>query len=303
MVKLLKYLKMYTKESILGPLFKLLEASFELIVPLVVAALIDNGIKNGDKPYVFKMCILLILLAAIGFVFSVTAQYFAAKAATGFAKSVKHDLFNNIQNLSYSEIDTLGTSTMITRMTSDMNQVQQGINLTLRLLLRSPFVVFGAMIMAFAIDYKQALIFAVTIIILSVVVFGIMLWSIPRYRNVQRALDKVTGLTRENLSGVRVVRAFGLEEKEKNTFQDKNNILTGLQQKVGSVTALMNPATYVFLNIGIIILIYSGAINVNSGRLTQGEVVALYNYMTQILVELVKLANLILNITRSIACG
>ncbi len=303
MKKLLRYLKQYTKESILGPLFKLLEATFELLVPLVVAALIDNGIKYNDTGYIIKMCLTLVLLAVVGFISSVTAQYFAAKAATGFAKSVKHDLFKNIQELSYSEIDTLGTTTMITRMTSDMNQVQQGINLTLRLLLRSPFVVFGAMVMAFTIDARQALIFAVVILFLSIVVFGIMLWSIPQYRGVQRLLDKVLGLTRENLNGLRVIRAFGLEQKEIDNFRSRNQKLTSTQQRVGTITSLMNPATYVILNMGIVILIYSGAVKVNSGTLTQGQIVALYNYMSQILVELVKLANLILNITRSVACG
>ncbi|MCR4903495.1 MAG: ABC transporter ATP-binding protein/permease [Butyrivibrio sp.] len=303
MRKLLVYLKPYTKETILAPLFKMLEASFELIVPLVVAALIDKGIAGKDTGYMLKMGLILVLLAAVGFVSSITAQYFAAKASAGFAKIVRHELFNNIQSLSYSQIDELGTSTMITRMTSDMNQVQQGVNLTLRLLLRSPFIVFGAMIMAFTISVKEALIFVVTIPLLSVVVFGIMLWSIPKYKIVQEKLDRVLGLTRENLEGVRVIRAFGNEEKEKATFFAGNNELTNIQKHVGSVTALMNPLTYVILNMAICYLIYTGAISVQAGILTQGSVVALYNYMSQILVELVKLANLILNITRAVACG
>ncbi|WP_408071021.1 ABC transporter ATP-binding protein [Butyrivibrio sp. JL13D10] len=303
MIKLLKYLKMYSLEAVLGPLFKLLEATFELIVPLVVAAIIDNGIKNSDKPYVIKMSMVLILLAIIGYACAVTAQYFAAKASAYFAAAVKKDLFRNIQNLSYDQIDTMGTTTLITRMTSDINQVQQGINLTLRLLLRSPFVVFGAMIMAFTIDFHQALIFVVTIAVLSVVVFGIMLWGIPRYKNIQELLDKVLGLTRENLSGVRVIRAFGLEKSEAENFNFRNEKLTGLQEYVGRISALMNPVTYVILNFAIIILLKTGADKVYTGLLTTGAVVALYNYMSQILVELVKLANLIMNITRSFACG
>lgn len=303
MKKLLVYLKAYTKETILAPLFKMLEASFELIVPLVVASLIDKGIANADLSTIIRMSLILVLLATVGFAASITAQYFAAKASAGFAKDLRHALFNNIQNLSYSQIDELGTSTMITRMTSDMNQVQQGVNLTLRLLLRSPFVVFGAMIMAFTIDVKEALIFVVTIPLLSIVVFGIMLWSIPKYKQVQEKLDKVLGLTRENLEGARVIRAFGNETREKENFFAKNEELTSLQRHVGSVTALMNPLTYAILNLAICYLIYTGALTVQAGVLTQGSVVALYNYMSQILVELVKLANLILNITRSVACG
>jgi len=303
MKKLLVYLKAYTKETILAPLFKMLEASFELIVPLVVASLIDKGIATSDTSYIIRMSLVLVLLAAVGFCTSITAQYFAAKASAGFAKDVRHALFNNIQSLSYSQIDELGTSTMITRMTSDMNQVQQGVNLTLRLLLRSPFIVLGAMIMAFTIDVKEAMIFAVTIPLLSIVVFGIMLWSIPKYKLVQEKLDKVLNLTRENLDGARVIRAFGSEEKEKEVFFAQNEELTKLQKHVGSVTALMNPLTFAILNLAICYLIYTGALTVQAGILTQGSVVALYNYMSQILVELVKLANLIINITRAVACG
>lgn len=303
MKKLLKYLKDYKLETVMGPLFKLLEASFELIVPLVVAAIIDKGIGFDDKSYIVKMSMVLIFLGFVGFTCSVTAQYFAAKASAYFAGEVKKDLFKNIQKLSYDQIDKLGTTSLITRMTSDINQVQQGVNLTLRLLLRSPFVVFGAMIMAFSIDFHQALIFAVTIAVLSVVVFGIMLWGIPRYKQVQSLLDNVLGLTRENLSGVRVIRAFQRENEEVKDFKNKNEQLTKLQEFVGRVSALMNPATYVILNIAIIVLLKSGADKVYSGALTRGEVVALYNYMSQILVELVKLASLIITITRSVACG
>lgn len=303
MKKLLVYLKEYTKESILGPLFKLLEASFELIVPLVVAAIVDNGIANGNKGYIVKMCLVLVTLAIIGLVCSITAQYFAAKAAVGFTKKIKHVLFEHLQRLSYSEIDVLGTSTMITRMTSDMNQVQSGINLTLRLLLRSPFVVFGAMIMAFTIDVKAALVFVVLIPLLCLVVFGIMLWSIPMYKKVQSKLDTVLGTTRENLTGVRVIRAFCKEEQEIKKFEVQNEELTILQKHVGRISALMNPVTYVMVNIGIVILIYVGAIQVSHGILLQGQVIALYNYMSQILVELVKMANMIISLTKSVACG
>ncbi|WP_026526555.1 ABC transporter ATP-binding protein [Butyrivibrio sp. VCD2006] len=303
MIKLLKYIKKYTLEAAMGPLFKLLEASFELIVPLVVAAIIDNGIRNSDKPYIIRMSLVLIMLAVVGYICSVTAQYFAAKASAYFAASIKKVLFKNIQGLSYEQIDTLGTTTLITRMTSDINQIQSGVNLTLRLLLRSPFVVFGAMVMAFTIDFQQALIFLITILVLSVVVFGIMLWGIPRYKMVQELLDKVLGRTRENLSGVRVIRAFGLENEEATVFKEKNEKLTKLQEYVGRISALMNPITYVVLNFAIIILLKQGADKVYVGALSTGAVVALYNYMSQILVELVKLANLIINITRSFACG
>lgn len=303
MKKLLVYLKDYKKESVLGPLFKLLEASFELIVPLVMAAIIDHGVAYSDKPYILKMCLVLILLAVIGLVCSITAQYFAAKAAVGFATGLRHGLFAHIEKLSFSEMDTVGTSTMITRMTSDVNQVQNGVNLVLRLFLRSPFIVFGAMIMAFTIDVKAALIFVVAIPLLSVVVFGVMLVSIPLYKKVQGALDQVLGITRENLTGSRVIRAFNKEESEIEHFNENNDILTRAQIYVGKISALMNPFTYVIVNGAIVALVWVGAIRVDNGFITQGEVVALINYMSQILVELVKLANLIININKSIACG
>ncbi len=303
MKKLLIYLKDYKKETILGPLFKLLEASFELLVPLVIAAMIDKGIASGDKGYVIKMCLLLILLCFVGCISAVTAQFFAAKAAAGFAKKAKKALFDNIQKLSYSDMDKLGTSAMITRMTSDMNQVQQGVNMTIRLLLRSPFVVFGAMAMAFTIDFRQALVFVVTIALLAFVVVFITGWSIPRYEKIQKGLDTLLRLTRENHTGVRVIRAFGLEAREKENFEQNNDRLMGLQKFVGSVTALMNPVTYAILNLSVVFLIYKGAFLVDSGELTQGEMVALYNYMFQILVELIKLANLILTMTKAIASG
>ena len=303
MKKLLVYLKDYKKETILGPLFKLLEASFELLVPLVIAAMIDKGIASGDKGYVIKMCLLLILLCFVGCISAVTAQFFAAKAAAGFAKKAKKALFDNIQKLSYSDMDKLGTSAMITRMTSDMNQVQQGVNMTIRLLLRSPFVVFGAMAMAFTIDFRQALVFVVTIALLAFVVVFITGWSIPRYEKIQKGLDTLLRLTRENHTGVRVIRAFGLEEREKENFDQNNDRLMGLQKFVGSVTALMNPVTYAILNLSVVFLIYKGAFLVDAGELTQGEMVALYNYMFQILVELIKLANLILTMTKAIASG
>ncbi len=303
MKKLLVYLKDYKKETLLGPLFKLLEASFELIVPLVIASMIDVGIVRGDRSHVIKMCLVLILLCFVGFVSAITAQFFAAKAAAGFAKKVKRALFENIQKLSYSDMDRVGTSAMITRMTSDINQVQQGVNLTIRLLLRSPFVVFGAMVMAFTISVKQALIFMVTIALLFLVVGLIMRWSIPRYGQIQKGLDGLVGLTRENHTGVRVIRAFGLENEEKERFGSGNEALLKLQSFVGNVTALMNPMTYAILNFSVAFLIYRGAIYVNSGELTQGQVVALYNYMSQILVELIKFANLILTVTKAIASG
>ncbi len=303
MKKLLVYLKAYTKESILGPLFKLFEASLDLIVPLVIAAIIDYGIAGSDHSYILKMCLLLAGLGIVGLVFSITAQYFAAKAAVGFVTNIRHALFSHLQSLSYSEIDQLGTSTMITRMTSDMNQVQNGMNLTLRLLLRSPFVVFGAMIMAFTIDVPSALIFAVTIPALSIVVFGIMLWCIPLYKKVQAKLDRVLGITRENLTGVRVIRAFCKEEEKNAEFSARNEALTRMQKYVGRISSLMNPLTYIMINLAVVRLIHTGAIRVEAGLLTQGAVVALYNYMSQILVELVKLANLIINVTKSVACG
>lgn len=303
MKKLLIYLKDYIKESILGPLFKLLEALFELFVPLVIAAIIDTGIENGDTGYIIKMCLVLVLLGFVGLAFSITAQYFAAKASVGFVSKIRHVLFGHIQSLSYSELDQIGTSTLITRMTSDMNQVQNGMNLALRLLLRSPFVVSGAMIMAFTIDVPSAMIFVYVTIVLLIVVFGIMLGSIPLYKKVQQKLDAVMTVTRENLTGVRVIRAFCKEDEETDDFINKNNELTASQKFVGKISALMNPVTYVIINLAIIWLIHTGAVRVEAGILTQGAVVALYNYMSQILVELIKLANLIINITKSIACG
>ena len=303
MKKLLVYLKDYKKESVLGPLFKLLEATFELIVPLVMAAIIDTGVATGDKSYIMKMCMVLVLLAVIGLTCSVTAQYFAAKAAVGFATKLRHALFAHIESLSFTEMDTVGTATLITRMTSDVNQVQNGVNLVLRLFLRSPFIVFGAMVMAFTIDVKAALVFVVTIPLLSIIVFGIMLISIPLYKKVQSALDKVLGITRENLTGSRVIRAFNKEDDEKVYFNENNDLLTRAQIYVGKISALMNPLTYVIINGAIVVLVWTGAVRVDNGYITQGEVVALINYMSQILVELVKLANLIININKSIACG
>ena len=303
MWKLLTYLKDYKKESVLGPLFKLLEASFELLVPLVVASIIDVGIENRDTGYVFMMGGLLLLLAVVGLASSLTAQYFAAKAAVGFSTKLKHALFAHIESLSYSEIDRLGTTSLITRMTSDINQVQSGVNLVLRLFLRSPFIVFGAMIMAFTIDVKAALIFVVAIPLLSIVVFGVMLVSIPLYKKVQAGLDRVLGITRENLTGARVIRAFGKEEEEIDEFEGANLALNRVQMFVGRISALMNPLTYVIINGALIALIWTGAIRVEAGIITQGAVVALVNYMSQILVELVKLANLIITVTKAIACG
>ena len=303
MKKLLVYLKDYKKESILGPLFKLLEASFELLVPLVMAAIIDVGIADGDRGYVMKMCGVLVLLALIGLVCSLTAQFFAAKAAVGFAAKLRHALFSHIQGFSFSELDEVGSATLITRMTSDVNQVQSGVNLVLRLFLRSPFIVFGAMIMAFTIDVKAAMIFVVTIPALAVVVFGIMLISIPLFKKVQAGLDEVLRITRENLTGVRVIRAFHKEEEEEEHFREKNTFLTGLQLHVGKISALMNPLTYVLINLGLVALIWTGGLRVHTGAITQGEVVALVNYMSQILVELVKLANLIITVTKAVACG
>lgn len=303
MKKLLVYLKDYKKESVLGPLFKLLEATFELIVPLVMAAIIDTGVATGDKSYIMKMCMVLVLLAVIGLTCSITAQYFAAKAAVGFATKLRHALFAHIERLSFTEMDTVGTATLITRMTSDVNQVQNGVNLVLRLFLRSPFIVFGAMVMAFTIDVKAALVFVVTIPLLSIIVFGIMLISIPLYKKVQSALDKVLGITRENLTGSRVIRAFNKEDDETVHFNENNDLLTRAQIYVGKISALMNPLTYVIINGAIVVLVWTGAVRVDNGYITQGEVVALINYMSQILVELVKLANLIININKSIACG
>lgn len=303
MRKLLRFLKDYKKESILSPLFKLLEASFELFVPLVMAAIIDTGIGNKDGGFILKMCGILISLALVGLTCSITAQYFAAKAAVGFATKVRHALFDHIQKLSYTEMDTAGTDTMITRMTSDINQAQSGVNMVLRLFLRSPFIVFGAMIMAFTIDVKAALIFVVTIPVLSVVVFGIMIITIPLFRRVQASLDKVLGVTRENLTGSRVIRAFNKEQEEIADFDESNERLTDVQLFVGKISALMNPLTYIIINVALVILIWTGAIQVNIGKISQGEVVALVNYMSQILVELVKLANLIITVTKAIACG
>ena len=303
MKKLLVYLRDFKKECVLGPLFKLLEASFELIVPMIVAAIIDRGIPGNDIPYIVRMVAWLGILALVGLISAVTAQYFAARAAIGFSARLRHALMAHIQSLSYTEIDTLTTSTLVTRMTSDVNQVQTGVNLTLRLLLRSPFVVFGAMIMAFTIDAGCALIFVGVIAILCVIVFGIMLATIPMYRRVQGQLDSVTAATRENLTGVRVIRAFCKEESETQAFNRRNQLLTRMQLAVGRVSAAMNPVTYVVINAAVILLLQAGAIRVNAGSLTQGEVVALYNYMSQILVELIKMANLIITLTKSMACA
>ncbi|MBD5506330.1 MAG: ABC transporter ATP-binding protein [Lachnospiraceae bacterium] len=303
MKKLLVYLKDYKKETVLAPLFKMLEATFELFVPLVMAAIIDRGIGGSDIPYVLRMGGLLIALGVIGLVCSITAQYYAAKAAVGFSTKLKHALFEHIQGLSFTEIDTLGTSTMITRMTSDVNQAQNGVNMVLRLFLRSPFIVFGAMIMAFTIDVKAAFIFVVTIPLLSVVVFGIMMLTMPMYKKVQAGLDSVLGATRENLTGARVIRAFNKEQEEIDAFEEKNSALAHMQLFVGRLSALTNPVTYIIINAATIILLYTGAVRVDEGTITQGQVVALVNYMSQILIELVKLANLIITITKALACA
>lgn len=302
MKTLLAYLKGYKKESILAPLFKMLEASFELFVPLVMAAIIDVGIANQDKPYIVKMCFVLIALGIIGLVCSITAQYFAAKAATGVGTGIRHGLFEHIQKFTFTEMDQLGTSTLITRMTSDINQIQSGVNLVLRLFLRSPFIVFGAMIMAFTVDVKAALVFVVTIPLLSLIVFGIMLVTMPMYKKVQADLDQVLLATRENLTGARVIRAFNKEEDETKRFENANQILTDAQKYVGRISGMMNPLTYIIVDGAIIALIYVGAVRVDIGDLTQGQVVALINYMSQILVELVKLANLIISVTKAAAC-
>lgn len=301
MKRLTKYLKGYVKETLLGPLFKLFEAGLELIVPLVIAAIIDVGISGGDKAYIAKMCGVLVLLGLVGLGFSLTAQYFAAKASVGFVTQVKAGLYRHLQGLSYSDIDRLGTSAMITRMTTDASKVQTGLNLTLRLLLRSPFVVFGAMIMAISIDKGTALHFGGVILALSIVVYGIMLITMPMYNRVQGGVDKILNKTRENLAGVRVIRAFGVEENEAKEFKAENALLTKAQLKAGNISALMNPLTYVIVNLGIILLIHTGAVKVDAGDLTQGQVIALYNYMSQILVELVKLANLIVSISKALA--
>lgn len=303
MKKLLIYLKNYKKECVLAPLFKLLEASFELIVPLVMAAIIDRGIAVSDRPYIFKMGGVLVLLAAVGLTCSITAQYFAAKAAVGFATKLRYSLFSHIETLSFSEMDTVGSSTLITRITSDINQVQSGVNMVLRLFLRSPFIVFGAMIMAFTVNVKAALVFGVTIPLLSVVVFSVMLASIPLFKKVQSGLDQVLGHTKENLEGARVIRAFNKEEDEAREFNASNEFLTNMQLVVGRISTLMNPLTYIIINCAIIAVIWVGGKQVYGGIITQGEVVALVNYMSQILVELVKLANLIILINKAIACG
>lgn len=303
MRKLLIYLRDYKKECVLAPLFKLLEASFELIVPLVMAAIIDKGIAVSDRPYIFRMGGVLVLLALIGLTCSITAQFFAAKAAVGFSTKLRYALFSHIESLSFSEMDTIGTSTLITRMTSDINQVQSGVNMVLRLFLRSPFIVFGAMIMAFTVNVKAALVFVVTIPLLSVVVFSVMAASIPLFKKVQNGLDQVLGHTRENLEGARVIRAFNKEEQEQKEFYESNGFLTNMQMIVGRISTLMNPLTYIIINCAILAVIWIGGKQVYGGIITQGEVVALVNYMSQILVELVKLANLIVNINKSIACG
>ena len=299
MRKLLKFLKDYKKETVLAPLFKLLEASFELLIPLVVAAIVDKGIGGGELSYVYKMGGIMVLLGIVGLIAAVSAQFFAAKAAVGFGTGLRSALFGHIQSLSYTEIDTVGTSTLITRLTSDVNQVQSGVNMTLRLLLRSPFIVFGAMLMAFTVDVKSALIFVAVIPLLSVVVFGIMFVTMPMYKRVQKHLDEVLSLTRENLTGIRVIRAFHKENEEIEKFKTGNESLTSVQLMVGKISALMNPVTYVIINLGLVILIYTGALQVDTGRLSQGQVIALINYISQILVELIKLANLIVLLTKA----
>ncbi|MDO5152557.1 MAG: ABC transporter ATP-binding protein [Eubacteriales bacterium] len=303
MRKLLKYLKGYEKECVLGPLFKLLEATFELFVPLVVASIVDKGIGNGDNGYIVKMCAVMILLGIVGLVSAVTAQYFSAVAAVGFSSRLRHAVLQHILGLSYTQIDQLGASTMITRMTSDINQVQNGVNLTLRLLLRSPFVVFGAMVMAFTIDFQAALVFAGVIPVLCVIVFGIMLVTMPMYKRVQASLDGVTSATRQNLAGVRVLRAFCKEQAEVASFEEQTQQLTRRQLSAGRISALMNPVTYVVINLAVVLLVRVGAVKVESGVLTQGLVIALYNYMSQILVELIKMANLIITVTKAAACA
>lgn len=303
MKELLKYIKDYKKECVLGPLFKLLEACFDLTVPIVMAKIIDEGIAKSDSYFILVYGGVLILLAAVGLLSSITAQYFAAKAAVGFATNLRHGLFKHIESLSFTEMDTVGISTLITRMTSDINQMQSGVNMALRLFLRSPFIVFGAAVMAFTVDIKAAIVFAVVIPILAVVVLGIMAVSMPLYRKVQAGLDGILGRTRQNLTGVRVIRAFDKEEAEKEDFNNENQILTNLQLLVGKISALTNPVTYIFLNVALVVLLYVGAIRVDGGLLTQGKVIALVNYMSQILVELIKLANTIVLSTKAVACG
>jgi len=302
MKKLLYFMKDYKKESVLAPLFKMLEAFFELFVPLVVASIIDDGIVPKDSEHIIRMCLLLLVLAAVGLTCSITAQYFAAKSAVGAATGIRYELFTHIQTLGYEEMDMVGTSTLITRMTSDINQVQNGINLVLRLFLRSPFIVFGAMIMAFTIDVKAAMIFVVAIILLSIVVFGVMFITKPLYKKVQSGLDTILGTTRENLTGVRVIRAFHQEQAEYNKFLAENEELTSLQKFAGKISGLTNPLTFIIINFAILVLIHTGAVRVSLGTLSQGQVVALYNYMSQILVELIKLANLIISVTKAMAC-
>ena len=296
-------MKGYGKECILGPLFKLLEASFELMIPLVVAGIVDTGIANSDTPHVVKLCLVMVVLGVVGLISAVTAQYFAAKAAVGFAGRLRHALMDHILLLSYTQIDRTGTSTLVTRMTSDVNQVQNGVNLTLRLLLRSPFVVFGAMIMAFTIDVQSALVFVALIPVLCFVVFGIMLITMPMYKNVQNKLDKVTSATRQNLTGVRVLRAFCMEDAQTEDFQENTSALTNMQLAAGRISALMNPLTFVIVNLAVVVLIHVGAIKVDGGIVSQGLVIALYNYMSQILVELIKMANLIISMTKAAACA
>lgn len=302
MKKLLYFMKDYKKESVLAPLFKMLEAFFELFVPLVVASIIDDGIVPKDSGHIIRMCLLLLVLAVVGLTCSITAQYFAAKSAVGAATGIRYELFTHIQTLGYEEMDMVGTSTLITRMTSDINQVQNGINLVLRLFLRSPFIVFGAMIMAFTIDMKAAMIFVVAIILLSIVVFGVMFITKPLYKKVQSGLDTILGTTRENLTGVRVIRAFHQEQAEYNKFLAENEELTSLQKFAGKISGLTNPLTFIIINFAILVLIHTGAVRVSLGTLSQGQVVALYNYMSQILVELIKLANLIISVTKAMAC-
>ena len=302
MKKLLYFMKDYKKESVLAPLFKMLEAFFELFVPLVVASIIDDGIVPKDSEHIIRMCLLLLVLAAVGLTCSITAQYFAAKSAVGAATGIRYELFTHIQTLGYEEMDMVGTSTLITRMTSDINQVQNGINMVLRLFLRSPFIVFGAMIMAFTIDVKAAMIFVVAIILLSIVVFGVMFITKPLYKKVQSGLDTILGTTRENLTGVRVIRAFHQEQAEYNKFLAENEELTSLQKFAGKISGLTNPLTFIIINFAILVLIHTGAVRVSLGTLSQGQVVALYNYMSQILVELIKLANLIISVTKAMAC-
>lgn len=303
MFRVTDYLKNYKKESIIAPLFKMLEASFELFVPLVMAAIVDTGIKNTDISYILRMGGVLVLLGIVGLACSITAQYFAAKASVGFGQLVRRDLFQHITTLSYSEIDEVGTATLITRMTNDINQMQSGVNMFLRLFLRSPFIVFGAMVMAFTVDVRAALVFVVTIPALSVVVFGIMLYSIPLYQRVQKQLDRVLLMTRENLAGARVIRAFCRQEDEKSSYRESSDALMRMQLFVGKISAIMNPVTYVIVNVSIIVVIWIGGLQVDCGVLSQGEVIALVNYMSQILVELVKLANLIILLTKAVACS